>query len=178
MSRGPNGKLLAWTNVLYNGRNVFGKPKQLNVGVTGVRLLIGKADVMAAGIPSGPGGICKETGANAGKFERNVYAYDKAGKEVKLATYGIDDEGKTTVESCSEAALSSVARLGPALKGQGAETIEKVAALKRFSITLTSAPAAEYDGAAREEDEEGAEDVVAVLEATGEGNEGNGVFSV
>ena len=33
-------------------------------------------------------------------------------------------------------------------------------------------------GAAREEDEEGAEDVAAVLEAMGVGNEGDGVFSV
>jgi hypothetical protein len=160
MKRGPGGKLLVWTTVFYGDRNVFGKHKQLNVGKSGVQLKIGKDDAKAAGIP-----VCilKETGDDAGKFQRNVYAYDKAGKKVKLATFSKGVGDKNVVTPCSAAALASVAQLGPALKGQGAETDDKVKALKRFSITLASAPAAaeeedEEEGAEDEEEEEGAED--------------------
>ena len=157
MTRGPNGKLLVWTDVLYGGRNVFGKPKQLNVGRTGVQVLVGKAEAAAAGIPSGPDGICKEKGENEGKFERNVIAFDAAGKKVELATFSKGSDGKKVATPCSDAALASVVRLGFKLKGKGAKTKDKVAALRRFSITLTSAPAA-VEEEEEEEEEEGDED--------------------
>ena len=153
MTRTPGGKLLVWTNVAYDGSDVFGKPKQLNSGATSVKLCIGKDDAEAAGIPSGPDGICKKTGATAGIFERKVFAFDAAGKEVELATISGDADGTKVVTPCSAAALASVVRLGLALKGKGADTRDKIAALKRFSITLASAPAA-----AEDKEEEGAED--------------------
>ena len=154
MCRGPDGELLAWTKVLYNNRDVFGKPKQLNVGKSGTKLAIGKAGAKAAGISSC---ILKQTGPSAGKFERNIFAFNADGEEVKLATFGIDDDGDKTVKPCSDAALASVVRLGLALKGQGAETADKVAALKRFSITLASAPAADEEEEGAGEGEEGAD---------------------
>ena len=154
MCRGPDGELLAWTKVLYNNRDVFGKPKQLVVGKSGTKLAIGKADAKAAGISSC---ILKQTGPGAGKFERTIFAFNADGEEVKLATFGIDDDGDKTVKPCSDAALASVVRLGLALKGQGAETADKVAALKRFSITLASAPAADEEEEGAGEGEEGAD---------------------
>ena len=100
--------------MLYNNRDVFGKPKQLIVGKSGTNLAIGKAGAKAAGISSC---ILKQTGPGAGKFERNIFAFNAAGEEVKLATFGIDDDGDKTVEPCSDAALTSVVRLGLKLKG-------------------------------------------------------------
>jgi hypothetical protein len=168
MSRGPGGELLVSVKVLYDGIDVFGgKLKQLNVGKTGVQLQIGKDEAAAAGIPSGPAGICKVKGVNAGTFERNISAFNKAGKKVELATFEIDDDGDKTVEPCSAAALASVVRLGPALKGQGADTRAKVEALERFSITLASAPAA----AKEKDEEEGDEDEEEVDEAEEEVDE-------
>ena len=155
MNRSLDGKLLVWMDVVFDGRNVFGKRKQGNIGASGVQLTVGKVDAKTAMIPPC---ILKEKGPHAGIFERKVFAFNAAGQEVELATFSEAADGTTVVTPCSDAALASIVRLGLKLKGKGAETAEKVAALKRFSITLASAPAADEEDEGAGEGEEGADD--------------------
>ena len=124
--------------MFFNDNLIF-EAKQLNLGPTGLQLLMSAVEAMATGVPAC---IRTKTGKNKDKFQRNVIAQDEHDNTVELATLVKDGDGITTVTHCSPKALTLVTKLVFRLEGRGASDADQKAALQLFSITIASAPAA------------------------------------